>query len=62
MSDIALLFARDPLELTDQDLDVIIAKFREARSSFGNAPAQKPAAKPKSASLAALANQIEIKL
>lgn len=34
MSDIAELFRRDPLSLSEQDLDEIIAKFRTARSQF----------------------------
>ena len=31
---IAELFERDPLSLTDRDLDVIIAKLRESRAQF----------------------------
>ena len=61
MSDIAQLFARDPLELTDRDLDAIIAKFREARSSFGNAPAAKAPPKPKNPAVASLADKLTIK-
>lgn len=34
MTDIAELFARDPLDLTDQDLDAIIAKLRASRAAF----------------------------
>lgn len=34
MSDLAELFARDPLRLSQQDLDVIIARYRAARTQF----------------------------
>lgn len=45
-TDIALLFSRDPLKHTDQDIDAMIAKMRSARHLF-NAPASKPAKEPK---------------
>jgi hypothetical protein len=32
MSELSELFARDPLGLTDQDLDVIVAHMREAQT------------------------------
>jgi hypothetical protein len=32
MSELSELFARDPLGLTDQDLDIIIARMREAQT------------------------------
>lgn len=32
--DIAELFQRDPLKLTDKNLDLIISKFRQARKQF----------------------------
>lgn len=63
MSDIAELFARDPLDLSEQDLNQIIARFREARASFGNAPiTSKTPPKPKQADVASLASKLEIKL
>lgn len=34
MSDIADLFQRDPLQLTEEDLSTIIEKFRAARGQF----------------------------
>jgi hypothetical protein len=34
MSDIAELFARDPLKLSDQDLLSIVERFRAARGQF----------------------------
>ena len=45
MSDISELFARDPLEHTTQDIDAIIAKFREARAQFEAKPQREPRAK-----------------
>lgn len=44
---IAELFARDPLKLSDQDLDAIIAHLRQSRQRFvaGNLSAGKPEAK-----------------
>lgn len=39
------LFDKDPLELTDQDLDIIIAKFRTDRMNY----LQPPEAKTKKA-------------
>lgn len=45
------LFARDPLGLSDQDMDAIIAKLREQRHKFvaGNVSAGKPASKKSAA-------------
>lgn len=34
MTDLSELFARDPLELTDQDLDLIIKEMREKRALY----------------------------
>lgn len=34
MTDIAELFARDPLKLTKQDLTAIVMRFRESRGQF----------------------------
>jgi len=34
MSDIARLFAEDPLKLTKEDRAAIIARYREARAQF----------------------------
>lgn len=46
-TDIARLFATDPLQHTDKDIDAIVAKFREARHQF-NTAAAKPKAVAKS--------------
>jgi len=59
MTDIAELFRRDPLSLSNQDLDEIIAAYRKARASFnmvGKKPrAAKPKAKPDPKAVATLA-------
>lgn len=34
MTDITELFARDPLDLSKQDIVAIVAKFRESRHAF----------------------------
>ena len=34
MSEISELFARDPLDLSEQDIDTIISRYRLARSQF----------------------------
>ena len=36
MTDIARLFAEDPLSLTRDNIDAIIAHYREARKNFNN--------------------------
>jgi len=45
MSDLAELFERDPLKLTDQDITTIIARMREAQAQYelgGLAPKKTP--------------------
>lgn len=37
-ADIATIFARDPLKLSKQDLDAIVAKFRAGRALFNAGP------------------------
>jgi hypothetical protein len=34
MSELSELFARDPLGLTDQDIDVIVTRMREAQAKY----------------------------
>lgn len=46
MSDIAELFRRDPLKLTTEDLDTIIASLRQARTQFTLAGKTEAKAKP----------------
>lgn len=38
MSDMTDLFMRDPLDLTNEDIDAMIEKYREARKTFKAAP------------------------
>lgn len=49
MSDIAELFARDPLKLSDQDLRTIIERFRAARGQFNLGNMKAGSTKPKTA-------------
>ena len=54
-TDISELFARDPLSLNQQDIGIIVAKFRESRKAFnlGNMKAgstKPPTAKQKATS------------
>ena len=46
MSDLAELFARDPLQLSTQDLDTIIAKMRAGRAAFAAGNMKGGATKP----------------
>lgn len=50
MSELSELFARDPLGLTDQDLDVIIARMREAQAQHELGIKAPVAARPKAPS------------
>lgn len=45
--DVVKLFARDPLKLSEQDIEQIIEKMRAMRHTFNTDAAAKPAAKPK---------------
>lgn len=46
MSDVAELFRRDPLKLTTEDLNTIIASLRQARTQFTLAGKAEAKAKP----------------
>lgn len=46
MTDITELFSRDPLELSDQDIDSIIEEMRKKRHLFNSGPAPKAPKKP----------------
>lgn len=48
-TDIAELFARDPLNLSEIDLDRLIAKFREMRGQYVLGNAMAGSTKPKTA-------------
>lgn len=47
MTDIAELFSRDPLSLSDQDLQSIIERFRAARGQFNLGNMKAGSTKPK---------------
>lgn len=48
-TDIAELFARDPLSLSDQDIDRLVEKFREMRGQYVLGNAMAGSTKPKTA-------------
>jgi hypothetical protein len=48
LTDITLLFTKDPLQHSEQDIDAIIAKLREQRHAF-NSAVPKAKAAPKGA-------------
>ena len=68
MRDITELFARDPLSLSKQDIEVIVTKFRESRKAFslGNMKAgstKPPTAKQKAtADLLAKLDKSDVKI
>ncbi len=49
MTSITELFARDPLSLSEQDIDIIIAKFRESRKAFNLGNVKAGSTKPPTA-------------
>lgn len=46
MTDIMELFARDPLDLSKQDVALIVAKFRESRKAFNLGNSRAGSTKP----------------
>lgn len=60
MSDLTELFNRDPLELTDPDIDAIIEKLRSMRHAFNAGAAT--AAKPKAPAKSTLLPDLDIEL
>lgn len=63
--DIHELFQRDPLQLSETDLDTLIGKFREARGSFALGNAKAGTTKPptvKQKQVLSLADKLDIKL
>jgi predicted nuclease of restriction endonuclease-like RecB superfamily len=64
MTDMNTLFSRDPLSLTDTDIDSIIEEMRKRRHLFnaGGATATKPAAKATAAQTATKSLKIELEL
>lgn len=65
MSDIATLFARDPLSLTRDDISTIVAEFRKSRHQFTlgdmKAGSTKPLT-PKQKEVKSLADKLNITL
>jgi len=65
MTDIATLFARDPLELTKEDISAIIEEMRKSRHAFnlGNKSAGSTKPKtPKQKEIAALVDKLDISI
>lgn len=61
--DVTELFSRDPLSLTDEDIDNIIKVMREKRVTFKAGPATSAAAPKKTAKETAVSNlKIELDL
>lgn len=64
-TDIAELFARDPLDLSAQNIDQIIARLREQRSQFNLGNAMAGSMKPKTEkqkTILDLAAKLDLKL
>lgn len=47
MSDIAELFARDPLQLSQQDIETMVAEMRKSRHAFNAGNMKAGSTKPK---------------
>lgn len=65
MTDLAELFARDPLELSDDNIRSIIEEMRKSRHAFNAGNAKAGSTKPKTEkqkAIASLAEKMNIKL
>lgn len=65
MTDILTLFSRDPLELTKEDIALIVEKMRESRKAFNLGNKKAGSTKPKTEKqqkLASLADKLDISL
>lgn len=63
--DIAELFARDPLQLTQENIRTIIAEMRKSRHQFNAGNQRAGSTKPKTAKqkqISSLADQLKIEL
>ena len=60
MTDVTELFSRDPLSLTNEDIDQIIEEMRAKRHLFQSAPATKPKAAPKKTKAQASALKLDL--
>ncbi len=56
LTDIAELFARDPLELSDRDIGRMVDEFRERRTQYALGNAMAGSTKPKSPKQKAVAD------
>lgn len=65
MTDLSTLFARNPLDLTREDISTMIEAFRKARHQFSLGNVKAGSTKPpteKQKKLSALADKLDIKL
>jgi hypothetical protein len=65
MTDLSTLFARNPLDLTREDMTSIIEAFRKSRHQFNLGNTKAGSTKPpteKQKKLSALADKLDIKL
>lgn len=65
MSDIAELFARDPLQLSQQDIETIVVEMRKSRQSFNAGNMKAGSTKPKTEkqkAVAALSDKLNISI
>lgn len=65
MTDLAELFSRDPLKLTDADIRTIVEEMRKSRHAFNAGNAKAGSTKPKTEKqkqVAALADKLQIKI
>ena len=65
MTDLSTLFARNPLDLTREDISTIIEAFRKSRHQFNLGNPKAGSTKPlteKQKKIAALADKLDIKL
>lgn len=65
MTDIATLFARNPLDLTTEDLTAIIEEMRKSRHAFNAGNMKAGSTKPKTEKqkqLASIADKLDIKI
>lgn len=65
MADVAELFARDPLSLTEEDLTTIVEEMRKSRAAFNLGNLKAGSTKPKTEKqkkLSELANGLDISI
>ena len=65
MTDIAELFARDPLQLSQQDIETIVVEMRKSRHAFNAGNMKAGSTKPKTEkqkAVSALASKLDISI